>query len=88
VPSPREPEPDAAQTHVEKTLDELAQDMHTRSEGLTHLMAQAEMELAGLGLNFTPRSTSSWLRSPRPCRQHRLRIAAGVAAYAAFHVGP
>src|SRR5262249_12828684 len=29
----------------EKTLDELAQDMHTRAEGLTHLMAKAEMEL-------------------------------------------
>ena len=29
----------------EKTLAELAADMHTRAEGLTHLMARAEMEL-------------------------------------------
>ena len=34
-----------AKAPSEKTLDELAQDMHTRSEGLTHLMAKAEMEL-------------------------------------------
>src|SRR5467141_2052172 len=29
----------------EKTLAELAADMHTRAEGLTHLMAKAEIEL-------------------------------------------
>jgi hypothetical protein len=34
-----------AKAPSEKKLDELAQDMHTRSEGLTHLMAKAEMEL-------------------------------------------
>jgi hypothetical protein len=34
-----------AKAPSEKTLDELAEDMHTRPEGLTHLMAKAEMEL-------------------------------------------
>jgi hypothetical protein len=34
-----------AKAPSEKTLDELAQDMHTRADGLTHLMAKAEMEL-------------------------------------------
>jgi hypothetical protein len=32
-----------AKAPSEKTLDELAEDMHTRPEGLTHLMAKAEM---------------------------------------------
>ena len=34
-----------AKAPSEKTLDELAEDMHTGPEGLTHLMAKAEMEL-------------------------------------------
>ena len=34
-----------AKAPSEKTLDELAEDMHTRPEGLTNLMAKAEMEL-------------------------------------------
>ncbi len=32
-----------AKAPSEKTLDELAEDMHTRPESLTHLMAKAEI---------------------------------------------
>jgi hypothetical protein len=35
-----------AKAPSEKTLDELAEDMHTRPEGLMHLMAKAEMSHA------------------------------------------
>jgi hypothetical protein len=74
-----------AKTPSEKTLDELAQDMHTRSEGLTHLMAKAEMEL---------RRTRAQLRATiyilvasiaAAVSAASAAIAAGVAA---FHGGP
>jgi hypothetical protein len=77
-----------AKSPSEKTLDELAQDMHTRSEGLTHLMAKAEMEL---------RRTRAQLRATiyilvasiaAAVSAASAAIAAGVAAYAAFHGGP
>ena len=77
-----------AKAPSEKTFDELAQDMHTRSEGLTHLMAKAEMEL---------RRTRAQLRATiyilvasiaAAVSAASAAIAAGVAAYAAFHGGP
>jgi hypothetical protein len=34
-----------AKAPSDKPLDELVKDMHTRPEGLTHLMAKAEIEL-------------------------------------------
>jgi hypothetical protein len=73
-----------AKAPSEKTLDELAQDMHTRADGLTHLMAKAEMEL---------RRTSAQLRAVRYMRAVSVAaavsaasaaIAAGAAAYVAF----
>jgi septal ring factor EnvC (AmiA/AmiB activator) len=73
-----------AKAPSEKTLDELAQDMHTRADGLTHLMAKAEMEL---------RRTSAQLRAVSYMRAASVAaavsaasaaIAAGAAAYVAF----
>jgi hypothetical protein len=75
-----------AKAPSEKTLDELAEDMHTRPEGLTHLMANAEI--------VTP--------DKRPTPRHDLHvrgfiatavsaaaaaITAGIAAYVALHGG-
>jgi hypothetical protein len=37
----------------EKTLDELADDMHSRPEGLTHPMAKAEMEVRRTSAQLT-----------------------------------
>ena len=73
-----------AKVPSEKTLGELAEDMHTRADGLTHLMAKAEMEL---------RRTSALLRAVSYMRAASVAaavsaasaaIAAGAAAYVAF----
>jgi hypothetical protein len=77
-----------AKAPSEKTLDELAQDMHTRSEGLTHLMAKAEMELRRTRAQL--RATISILVASiaAAVSAASAAIAAGAAAYAAFHGGP
>jgi hypothetical protein len=72
-----------AKAPSEKTLDELAEDMQ-RADGLTHLMAKAEMEL---------RRTRSQLRAVSYMRAASVAavvsaasaaIAAVAAAYVAF----
>jgi hypothetical protein len=57
----------------EKTLDELAEDMRSRPEGLTHLMAKAEMESRLTSAQRRAKLTCSWLQSRRRCPQQRLR---------------
>jgi len=69
-----------AKAPSEKTLDELAEDMRTRPEGLTHLMAKAEMEV---------RRTSAQLTCSRGFNRDggvrgTAAITAGIAAYVAF----
>ena len=73
-----------AKAPSEKTLDELAEDMHTRADGLTHLTAKAEMEL---------RRTRAQLRAVGYMRAASVAavisatsaaIAALAAAYVAF----
>jgi hypothetical protein len=71
-----------AKAPSEKTLDELAEDMHTRTDGLTHLMAKAEMEL---------RRTRSQLRAMSYMRAASVAVAvsaasAAIAAVAAAYV--
>jgi hypothetical protein len=61
-----------AKAPSEKTLDELAEDMHTRPEGLTHLMAKAEMEVRRIAMAVSAAAAA---------------ITAGIAAYVAFHGG-
>ena len=68
----------------EKTLDELAQDMHTRADGPAHLMASAEMELRRTRAQL--RATACMLVASTAAAV-AAAIAAGIAAYLAFHGG-
>jgi hypothetical protein len=76
-----------AKPAAEKTLDELAQDMHTRPDGPAHLMAAAEMELRRTRAQL--RATSYMLLAviAAAVAAGSAAIAAGIAAYLAFHGG-
>jgi hypothetical protein len=65
----------------EKTLDELAQDMHTRPEGLTHLMAKAEMERRRTEAQLRATAYTLVLSVAAAVSAASAAIAAGVAAY-------
>jgi hypothetical protein len=71
----------------EKTLDELAQDMRTRADGLTHLTAAAEMRLRRIRAQL--RATRYMLVSAVAAAVAAVgsAIAAGVACYVAFRGG-
>ena len=73
-----------AKAPSEKTLDELAEEMHTRPEGLTHLMAKAEMQLRRPSApNAAPRLTC--FVASIAMAASAAAAAAGIAAYVAFH---
>ena len=76
-----------AKPAAEKTLDELAQDMHTRPDGPAHLMAAAEMDLRRTRAQL--RATSYMLLAviAAAVAAASAAIAAGIAAYLAFHGG-
>jgi hypothetical protein len=76
-----------AKAPSEKTLDELAQDMHTRPEGLTHLMAKAEMELRR---TMAQRRATTYMlvaSIAAAVSAAAAAITAGIAAYVAFRGG-
>jgi DNA-binding response OmpR family regulator len=68
-----------------KTLDELADDMHTRPESLTHLMAKAEMELRRTSAQR--RATTYMFVASIATAVAAAAITAGIAAYVALHGG-
>ena len=68
----------------EKTLAELAADMHTRAEGLTHLMAKAEMELRRTEAQLRATTYMLVASVAAAVSAASAAIAAGAAAYVAF----
>jgi hypothetical protein len=70
-----------AKAPSEKTLDDLARDMHTRADGLTHLMAKAEMELRRTRSQLL---AVSYMRAASVAAAASAAIAAVAAAYVAF----
>jgi hypothetical protein len=68
----------------EKTLDELATDMHTRAEGLTHLMARAEMELRRTEAQLRATTYMLVASIAAAVSAASAAIAAASAAYVAF----
>jgi hypothetical protein len=75
-----------AKAPSDKTFDELAQDMHTRPEGLTHLMAKAEMELRRTTAQRRA-TTYMFVASISAAVSASAAITAGIAAYVAFRGG-
>jgi len=76
-----------AKAPTDKTLDELAEDMHARPEGLTHLMAKAEMELRR---TMAQRRATTYMfvaSIAAAVSASAAAITAGIAAYVAFHGG-
>ena len=67
----------------EKTLD-AAQDMHTRAEGLTHLMAKAEIERRRTEAQLRATAYMLVLSVAAAISAASAAIAAGVAAYVAL----
>jgi hypothetical protein len=63
-----------------KTLDELAQDMHTRAEGRTHLMAKAEMDLRRTKAQLRATAYTLVISVAAAVSAASAAIAAGVAA--------
>ena len=77
-----------AKAPSEKTLDELAEDMHTRPEGLTHLMAKAEMELRRTSAQRRATTYMFFVASTATAvSAAAAAITAGIAAYIAFRGG-
>jgi hypothetical protein len=76
-----------AKAPSEKTLDELAEDMHTRPEGLTHLMAKAEMELRRTSAQRRATTYMFVASTATAVSAAAAAITAGIAAYVAFHGG-
>jgi hypothetical protein len=76
-----------AKAPSEKTPDELAEDMHTRPEGLTHLMAKAEMELRRTSAQRRPTTYMFLASIAAAVSAAAAAITAGIAAYVAFHGG-
>ena len=68
----------------EKTLAELAADMHTRAEGLTHLMARAEMELRRTEAQLRATTYMLVASIAAAVSAASAAIAAASAAYVAF----
>ncbi len=74
-----------AKAPSEKTLDELAEDMHTRPEGLTHLTAKAEMELRRTSAQRRATTYMFFVASTATAvSAAAAAITAGIAAYVAF----
>jgi hypothetical protein len=76
-----------AKPAAEKTLDELAQDMHTRADGPAHLMAAAEMELRRTRAQLRATSYMLLASIAAAVAAGSAAIGAGIAAYLAFHGG-
>jgi hypothetical protein len=76
-----------AKAPSDKTLDELAQDMHTRPEGLTHLMAKAEMELRRTTAQRRATTYMFVASIAAAVFASAAAITAGIAAYIAFRGG-
>jgi len=76
-----------AKAPSEKTLDELAEDMHTRPEGLTHLMAKAEMELRRTKAQRRATTYMFVASIAAAASAAAAAITAGIAAYVAFRGG-
>jgi hypothetical protein len=76
-----------AKAPSEKTLDELAEDMHTRLEGLTHLMAKADMELRWTSAQRRATTYMFVASIATAVSAAAAAITAGIAACVAFHGG-
>jgi hypothetical protein len=72
---------------IGKRLDELAEDMHTRPERLTHLMAKAEMELRRTSAQRRATTYMFVASIAAAVSAAAAAITAGIAAYVAFHGG-
>jgi len=73
--------------HRRRRLDELAQDMHTRTERLTHLMAKAEMELRRTTAQRCATIYMLVASIAAAVSAAAAAITAGIAAYVAFRGG-
>ena len=76
-----------AKAPSEKTLDELAEDMHTGPEGLTHLMAKAEIELRRTTAQRRATTYMFVASIAAAVSASAAAITAGIAAYVAFRGG-
>jgi hypothetical protein len=76
-----------AKAPSEKTLDELAEDMHTRPEGLTHLMAKAEIELRRTRAQHRATTYIFVASIAAAVSAAAAAITTGIAAYVAYHGG-
>jgi hypothetical protein len=76
-----------AKAPADETLDGLAQDMHTRPEGLTHLMAKAEMELRRTTAQRRATTYMFVASTAAAVSAVAAAITASIAAYIAFRGG-
>jgi hypothetical protein len=73
---------------AEKTLEELAEDMHTRTDGLAHLAAAAEMERRRTRAQMRAATGTLVAAIAAALSAASAAIATGVALYLTFHGGP
>jgi hypothetical protein len=73
---------------AEKTLEELAEDMHTRADGLAHLTAAAEMERRRTRAQIRAATCTLVAAIAAAVSAASAAIATGVALYLTFHGGP
>jgi hypothetical protein len=71
----------------DKTLDELAQDLHTRADAPAHLMAAAEMELRRTRAQLRATACMLVASIAAAVSAASAAVAAGIAVYLAFHGG-
>ena len=76
-----------AKPAAEKTLDELAQDMHTQRDAPAHLMASAEMELRRTRAQLRATAWTLLASIAAVAAAAAAAIAATLAAYIAFRGG-
>jgi hypothetical protein len=77
-----------AKPATEKTLEELAEDMHTRADGLAHLAAAAEMERRKTRAQMRTATCTLVAAIAAAISAASAAVATGIALYLTFHGGP